>query len=280
MMMQLATRHKIRLAACLARMVIVSRKLTGKPPEAEFIRRKIRWLLDLREGIDFAIFLFGGFELFSQRAYKRIIQPGSVVFYVGANIGAHTLPMARMVCPQGVVHAFEATQFAVDKLRVNLALNPELRERVLVQHVLLTDGRDTLPETEIYSSWPLAGSTGNRHPQHKGMLKYVGTEARFSLDQYASQIGLERLDFIKLDVDGHEWPILQGMSGLLDRFHPAILFELAPDYSGVPAVRILEFLAKRNYQLTPVGNQRITVASPEQLISSIPEGGSINVLAR
>jgi hypothetical protein len=86
MMMQLATRHKIRLAACLARMVIVSRKLTGKPPEAEFIRRKIRWLLDLREGIDFAIFLFGGFELFSQRAYKRIIQPGSVVFDVGRTL--------------------------------------------------------------------------------------------------------------------------------------------------------------------------------------------------
>lgn len=83
-------------------------------------RDGIHWDLDLSEGIDFAIFLLGGLELRTLRLYRRLVQPGDTVLDVGANIGAHALPLARLVGASGRVVAFEPTQFAFCKLQRNL----------------------------------------------------------------------------------------------------------------------------------------------------------------
>jgi len=250
------------------------------PSKAVFKRSGIKWHLDLREGIDFAIYLLGAFERSTQRVYRNQLKPGAVVFDIGANIGAHTLPMAQLVGSAGCIHAFEATAYAVGKLRGNLNLNPDLQSRVVVHHALLTDGKDTGSETEIYSSWPLHGGSQGLHPQHRGRLQAIATEDSYSLDQFFQSEMPSRLDFIKLDVDGHEWPILQGMSTLLDRFRPVILFELAPDYCGVPARELLEFFVLKQYKLQAVGDVHNTMSDSVQLLERIPSGGSINVIAR
>ena len=88
----LKTRQKIVLASMLSSIVCRARALAGKSSETVIERRGIRWNLDLGEGIDFAIFLFGAFELRTLRAYWPLIQPGDFVLDIGANIGAHTLP--------------------------------------------------------------------------------------------------------------------------------------------------------------------------------------------
>jgi hypothetical protein len=57
-------------------------------------RRGINWALDLGEAIDFIIYLSGGSELLALREFKKVLRKDSVVIDVGANIGAHTLPLA------------------------------------------------------------------------------------------------------------------------------------------------------------------------------------------
>ena len=53
----------------------------------------INWRLDLLEGID----LLGSFEPLTVRAYRGIVRPGDTVLDIGANVGAHTLPLAQLV---------------------------------------------------------------------------------------------------------------------------------------------------------------------------------------
>ena len=64
--------------------------------------RAFVWELDLREGIDFAIYLQGGFEPAALAGGVGVVKPGSVALDIGANIGSHTLPLAQIVGPWAV----------------------------------------------------------------------------------------------------------------------------------------------------------------------------------
>ena len=60
-------------------------------------RRGIKWSLDLSEGVDLSIYVLGCFEEETAKALKRIISEDNYVLDIGANIGAHTLPIASML---------------------------------------------------------------------------------------------------------------------------------------------------------------------------------------
>jgi hypothetical protein len=160
------TKTKILIAATLSRMVRGLRRVLGAGDIAETSRGGLRWRLDLKEGIDFSIYLLGAFEPITVAACGRLIRPGDTILDIGANIGALTLPMARMAGPAGKVYTFEPTQFAYAKLKANLALNPEIAARIVASQMMLTDVAAAVAEP-IYSSWPLAGSEA-LHEKHLG----------------------------------------------------------------------------------------------------------------
>lgn len=203
MTLLLSTAQKIGLAKLVSRSVLLCRKAMGKPPEAEFRRSGIRWRLDLREGIDFSIYLLGSFEPSTVRAYRAIVKPGQIVLDIGANVGAHALPLAELVGERGRVIAFEPTAFAAQKLAANAALNPGLAARIsLCQVMLVADGSQPLPAA-VFSSWPLVAAQAV-HEKHGGRLMHTTGARAAPLDAMVAELRLSRVDFIKLDVDGHE----------------------------------------------------------------------------
>ena len=78
-------------------------------------RGGIKYSIDLTEAIDFNIFL-GGWEPKTLKFLRDNLRSGDVVIEVGANVGAHTLVMSRIVEKSGHVYAFEPTDFAMSKL--------------------------------------------------------------------------------------------------------------------------------------------------------------------
>lgn len=279
MNLRLTTLTKIRMASCCARMLIGWRRYRGLGPRGIFQRHGFAWKLDLQEGIDFAIYLLGRFEASSQHVYRPLIGPGDTVLDIGANIGAHTLPLAECVGSTGHVHAFEPTLYAKNKLLANVRLNPQLAPRVKVVHCFLSDRSDHDRLFSVYSRWPLAGAREDRHPHHGGQLEDVGDAAQLSLDDYVRQEGLTRIDFIKLDVDGNELPVLLGAAESLKKFHPAILMEIAPDYQGAKPEAILDLLWNYGYQIRAINGRAPLPQEPRRILSSIPRGGSMNILA-
>src|SRR5580692_10186007 len=122
----LTTTQKIALARAVQMPVVAARSLARLGAVTTVRRRRVNWALDLREGIDFSIWLLGAFELATVRAYERLVRRGDTVLDIGANIGAHTLHLARAVGAEGKVWAIEPTDYAIGKLRDNMALNPGL----------------------------------------------------------------------------------------------------------------------------------------------------------
>ena len=144
------TSRKIALARAIYHAVHAGRSLLGRTDRQVVVRDGITYDLDLSQGIDFAIYLANVYERGTRAALRRLVQPGSLVLDIGANIGAHTLTLAQLVGPSGRVFAFEPTDYAYGKLQRNLELNPELARRVSTHHCFLTD-TDANPIPEAIS---------------------------------------------------------------------------------------------------------------------------------
>src|ERR1019366_6569447 len=106
---KLNTAQKIALAKILHHGIKFFRRMAGHSAETEVTRDGLQWHLDLNEGIDFSIYTLGSFEPATVKLYETLIRQGDIVLDIGANIGAHTLPLARLVGEMGRVIAFEPT---------------------------------------------------------------------------------------------------------------------------------------------------------------------------
>lgn len=248
-------------------------------------RGGIIWQLDLREGIDFSIWLLGAFEPGTVRKYRKFIRPGSVVIDVGANIGAHTLPLADCVGKTGKVIAFEPTDFAFGKLSANLKRNPILAERIKAYQVMLVAPQNTeLAKTPaLYSSWPLDVSSVIHHPLHGGrLMPTLGAESQ-TLDDILNKNKVGRIDFIKLDIDGHECNMLRGAYQTISQYHPEIIMELAPyalKEAGSSLDELISIVSSFDYGLFHIGNDEPLSMDAVVLEAKIPAGSSVNVIAR
>ena len=184
------------------------------------------WKLDLKEGIDLALFL-NVFEPHVYRAFGALVRPGDTVIDIGANIGAHTLPLARLVGASGTVYAIEPTTYAIEKLEQNIELNASLESSVRPLQIVLTN--DTRTDfNSIPSSWPLTGSQADLDPVYQGRSQSTHHAPCMKLDDLVAQVGLEKLDLIKIDVDGNEVEVLEGAKETLGRLKPKIVIECAP----------------------------------------------------
>jgi len=249
----LTTKHKITITRLLQRFVLFFRHFLGFRSLTDVRRSGFYWQLDLEEGIDFVIYALGAFERTSQAAYRRLIEPGSVVIDIGANIGAHTLPLARQVGPGGRVFAFEPMEWATKKLRANLERNPELISRVTIEQIKLIES------PAAYSS-----------------------ELETTLDDYLAAEEIFGVDFVRLDVDGHECAVLRGAHRLLREFRPVVRMKLAPHLlkeRGESLGSLLAVLGAAGYGLVEMRNEKPLPMKEKRLHHWVPRGVSRNVLA-
>jgi FkbM family methyltransferase len=278
----LTTKSKVALAGLAYRFISLGRRAAGQGNQVVVRRGGFRWSLDLNEGIDFSIYLLGGFEKSTARTLRQLVKPGDVTFDIGANVGAHTLGLADSVGRSGRVFAFEPSEFAYAKLKTNLALNPPLALRTEVMQLMLRDSAAGKAQPEIYASWPLATSAA-LHPKHRGRLVPTTGAAVDTLDRFVEHTDISRLNLVKLDVDGHELPVLRGGFSVLTRLRPILVMELSPyihaeERNSFP--ELVRLLAHAGYSIEELGTRRKLPLDAVQLEGLVPDGASINVIAR
>lgn len=273
------TSDKIFIARLLLHAVKAVQTLLGKSNRniAVVKRRGIRWNLDLNEGIDFSIYLIGGFEPRTLRLYQKIIKPGYTVLDIGANVGSHTLPLARLVGNNGRVVAFEPTAFAYRKLIVNIGLNPELSPRIIPrQAMLVADSRSRLLPG-LFSSWPLENS-GDLHEEHKGRLMDTSGASVETIDDAVDRLNLFRIDFLKIDVDGYEYPVLKGGLQTLKIHKPSIIMEFAPYLIKLEEFcDMVDLLLELGYRFHNANSMKQLPSDAHALKNLIPPGASLNI---
>lgn len=225
--------------------------------------------LDLGETIDLTLFL-GEFEKDVRAAIKRFTRPGMTVLDIGANIGAHALLFAPLVGSAGRVIAFEPTEYAFNKLVRNASLNPSLN--VTPVHLALAESTESGRRIAFRSSWPTKG------PRRDGECT-VDFE---TLDSWCSRNAIEKVDLIKMDVDGNEYGVLAGSEAVLTRARPLLLMEVVGPHLDNEHRNPLRVLERHGYSF-----RKLTDDAPltiEQMRGMLPEGDvgmtrSMNIIA-
>lgn len=186
---------------------------------------------DTASALEWNIFFFGQYEPEVVSLIRRHCPPGGVAIDIGANIGCHTLTMASAVGPSGRVLAFEPHPRMFQRLTRNVELNG-LRN---IEHHNLALG-DSEGETTLYA--PVESdpqpSMATLHLQNleldRAQHEAFGVRV-VTLDAFCGTHGVERVDFIKMDVEGHELRVLEGARETIAACRPKIVFEFNRDWS-------------------------------------------------
>lgn len=189
-------------------------------------RYRIR--VDPRSAIEFEMFR-GAYERDVLRIVRSFVRPGEVCVDVGANVGAIALALCDQVGSAGHVHCFEPGPPFFARLEANFALNPDLRSRVSLHAVGLSDR----PGELLWSQDPL-------HPWNGGFIPHEEKVALpvVRLDEFVDRSGTRRVDFIKVDVEGMELDVLRGAVGTLEKHRPRLLVETIMEFEQPGPVQI------------------------------------------
>jgi FkbM family methyltransferase len=184
-------------------------------------RQGLRWKLEPGCAVQRRLLYVGAFDVHDSRELLRPIGPGSVFFDVGSYFGYYSLLAARAGAR---VFAFEPVVANYELLLENLALNP-CGASVFAQRCAVSDVAGT-----VSFDVPSAGNRGTGRISSGGTGASLVTEtvAAVTLDAFVADHGIERLDAIKVDVEGAERKVLAGGRQTLAHFRPVMLIEINP----------------------------------------------------
>ena len=153
------------------------------------------------------------------------LRKGDTVFDIGANIGTWSLILSHAVGAAGRVFAYEPARATFDALSDNLSLNAA--PNIVASRCAVSDARGTL---RLYHDVDASrNSLGRTRTVSSGDFEEVPA---VTLDALATDLAIDALDFIKIDVEGAEPLAFAGGQATIERFTPVILFEVVPKALG------------------------------------------------
>ena len=178
--------------------------------------------------LSFAAHLFKAVAKQHHREQLPILRPliprTGVVVDVGGHAGQYAKLFARLA-PQGHVYTFEPGAYPLAILRAAVRLNRLCNITIVPQGLGAAPGAARL-KSPVKHHRTLGFGLAHLGPDHGGRELHEEEIVLTTLDAFVAARGLERLDFLKADVEGWELRVLTGAEATLRRFRPPLLLEL------------------------------------------------------
>ena len=208
---------------------------------------KLRMNLNLDDYFENNI-LWGFYESQVRESIKSNIKKDSVFIDIGANIGFFTNYGASLVGSNGHIYSYEPNPECVERIRKNLELNNF--KNVKIVNKALSDSVET---KKFYIGKQHALSSLSEGSELMELDKTITVQvSTLDTEIQTLKIKPENISLIKIDVEGHEFNVFQGMTGLL-KYKPTIIFEnnpLAMKECGYSLIDIWEsFIQGSEYDL-------------------------------
>ena len=229
-------------------------------------RKGINYKLDLRQGIDLSIFIFGSFQNKITNIITRIIlnknnKKSFSVLDIGSNIGDKSLSLAKNLLNYNVknffIYSIEPTEFAINKQKENLDLNQNLKEKIKIFSFFFTNKKNKIKEA--FSSWDLFE---NNNIIHGGQKKLFSKNTKsICLDDFIKYNKINNILLIKIDVDGNELDVLRSAKKFLLKNSPYIIMEFSQSAlkaKGVLVKNFYKFIKTLNYSIYDLYLKKIT----------------------
>jgi FkbM family methyltransferase len=224
-----------------------------------------------------------GFQLMTQSAFdqqeinlalallnnrRTFFGAGVVAMDCGANIGVHTVEWARLMHQWGRVIAFEAQEKIYYALAGNVIINNCLNVTAHWAAVGAECGNMDIPEL----NYLLPSSYGSFEIKERDNTEFIGQEVDYTGSKLKTinvmtidSLRLDRLDFVKIDVEGMELDVLHGARESIAKFHPQLIIEVIKSDAG----RLEQFLVEQGYRVFPIGINMLALHQDDPTLNKI-----------
>lgn len=199
---------------------------------------------------------------------RRYFGDGVFAIDGGANIGVHTVEWARRMHGWGRVLAFEAQEVVFYALAGNVAMNNCLNARVRLAALGDVCGELSVPQPNYF----LPASFGSLELRKKADTEFIGQRISYDADVSTTvpmvcidSLEIDRLDFLKLDVEGMELDVLRGAHAALVRHRPILLLEVIKS----DRVALESLVSGLGYRVFPVGINMLAVHTSDPTLQLI-----------
>ena len=207
---------------------------------------------------------------------RQYYKDGVIALDCGANIGVHTIEWAKNMTEWGEVFSFEPQEKIYYALSGNIAINNCFN--VTAKNVALGSeiGKIEIP-TPNYNK---PSSYGSLELKKKKNNEFIGQEIDYQNTKQIDMLSIDslklnRIDFIKIDVEGMEEEVLKGSTMSINRFCPILLIEhIKSDINSLK-----NFLEKKNYEIFVVGMNILAIHKEDPALRDINiKGGILNII--
>lgn len=193
---------------------------------------------------------------------------GVVALDCGANIGAHTVEWAKHMTGWGNVLAFEAQERVFYALAGNITINNCFNARAIWSAVGETSGTIGVPVPDYFTpssfgSLELKKSVGN---------EFIGQAIDYSENNLQNtsiiaidDLNMERVDFIKIDVEGMEMDVLAGAEKTISKTKPQLMIEVIKSDQDA----LQQWLTNHGYKIFPSGMNLLAIHEADPVSSQI-----------
>ena len=234
-----------------------------------------RMVMDLRDrALARTLYLSEDHEPELQALMRQMSLQGGVCLDVGANIGFHTVLMSQLVGPSDKVVAFEPEARNFRLLDLNLRLNGATNVTALRTAVGDRTGTCRLALNPK--------NYGDNRVADSGSMPWESREVPLTtVDEALADLPDGAVKFIKIDVQGYEWHVLQGMKATLDRNREAIvaieIFPGALRQAGSSPGELMRSLRELGLSGWEFSRHRI-LPIPEPWVYDLMRGGSVDAI--
>lgn len=193
-----------------------------------------------------------------------LLSGAPVCLHVGASDGRHSYVMTQ-VAPKARIYAFEPSAFAFEVLKIAIRWHG-IGKQVTAIHaaaadkpgelLLVTPKKTSGRMGRAYAYVAETRPNGAARPDLEDTGMDIQTTPVVTLDGFCAEHGIDRVDFIRMDIEGAEQKALEGALAILDRDLPHVLLEIHPPMlqarfggSGEAVLRIFEKLGYRMFAL-------------------------------
>lgn len=206
---------------------------------------------------------------------KKEVKSGEIVLDVGANIGYYTLILAKLVGSQGRVYAFEPEPTNFEVLKKNIEMNGYQNVILNQSAVGIEKGRTKLYLSEIKTGM-------HRIYKSKYCKDHIEVDI-IKLDDYLTDNNIyKNIDFVKIDVEGAELAVLEGMQETLNSNQRLkMLVEFVPESNiefGVKPFEVLNFLKYNRFKIYCINDEKKAAneyTNINEILKDFPNGTNL-----
>jgi len=198
-----------------------------------------------------------------------LLSGAPVCLHVGASDGRHCYVMTQ-VAPKARIYAIEPSAFFYAVLKTTLAWHG-IGDRVTPVHaavgdkagemLLVTPRKTTGRMGRAYAFVAEAAPEGRARPDLEDAGAEVQPTPVVTLDGFCAERGIDRVDFIRMDIEGAELMALRGAEGVLERDRPSVLLEIHPAMLtarfGASEDEVFDLFRRLGYRMSALNGDRL-----------------------